>query len=157
IENALLELRRAEAHLVEALEAHTAPPRHTGARELEAKIPDTRFWHLDRRAADPEPVGRVELLELGHDRTGVVLLELAEEDGVGLVRLPVSQVRGEDGCEHRRRDEEHARRAGYPREPAGDALDHRRDRRREYALFWRARHWSSRSPGTRRGACSLWC
>jgi len=74
IENALLELRRAEPHLVEALEAHAAPARQPRTGEFEPEIAHPRLRHFDGGAADSETVGCVELLELRDDGGRVVLL-----------------------------------------------------------------------------------
>ena len=57
IEDALLELRRAEAHLVEALESHGTAPRQPTAGELEPELARLRFRDLDHGTVRFHSVG----------------------------------------------------------------------------------------------------
>ena len=87
IEHPLLELRRAEPHLVEALEADAPAARQAGARQLEAQLARSRLGYLDGRAVRLDAVGHLHLLELRDDRRRVLPVELEKRRRLGLVDL----------------------------------------------------------------------
>ena len=131
IEDALLELGRAEAHLVEALEAHRPAARQATARELEAQLARLVLRDLDHRPIALEAVRDLHLLQLRDHRRRVVAVEVRVEDGVGLVRRAEREEASEGHERERRRDGEDPRGRESPLIPGHCLLRPEAERLRE--------------------------